>query len=217
MKKYLITQKMTKDNHGQLTDALEITYVQFFEKLGIHLEIVSNASDKKYDCNDYAGIILTGSNDLSPEGFKDHFESNSFFPLRENKELQLLKLFLENKKKVIGLCHGMQLINFYFGGKLTSNYFQGKRSTKEKHGAVYMESPYSNEGEAMINHYHDHALFREDMGKDLVSFVFDKDFKTVEGLYHPKHSLVAIQWHPERELNYDSNELGTKILKNIIG
>ena len=49
-----------------------------------------------------------------------------------------------------------------------------------------------------VNSYHNQDITNSDLAPSLRSFAIATD-ETIEGLYHPKHNLAGIMWHPERD------------------
>ncbi len=66
------------------------------------------------------GILLAGGNDINPRLYdeKPHHSTKDVSELRDATEVQLLELSLENKKPLLCICRGMQLLNVTCGGSL---------------------------------------------------------------------------------------------------
>jgi len=71
-----------------------------------------------YDLTD--AMIFSGGNDVDPElyGSKPSGLLGEVIRRRDNQELQLYKWALEDKKPILAICRGMQLLNVHQGGSL---------------------------------------------------------------------------------------------------
>ena len=70
------------------------------------------------DVNLYDGLIIPGGIDIDPFFYhqdrdKTVVQTDKSF---DEKQFQLLNLFYQNNKKVLGICRGQQLINVFFKG-----------------------------------------------------------------------------------------------------
>lgn len=66
------------------------------------------------------GLLLVGGVDVDPAlyGAKRHFKTDEPSPLRDSVELELARQFVADKRPVLGVCRGGQLLNVAFGGTL---------------------------------------------------------------------------------------------------
>jgi putative glutamine amidotransferase len=66
------------------------------------------------------GILLPGGVDLDPATFGEdrHPKLGALDPARDRVELQLTRWALEDRKPVLGLCRGIQVMNVALGGTL---------------------------------------------------------------------------------------------------
>jgi len=66
------------------------------------------------------GILIPGGVDMDPATFgeKPHERLGRIDPARDRVELQLVKWAVDDRKAVLGLCRGLQVINVALGGTL---------------------------------------------------------------------------------------------------
>lgn len=116
------------------------------------------------------GVLLTGGNDS---------------PLRMQTETLLLDYAIANGLPVLGVCHGMQRIQQYFG--LTLKPTPG-------HVADQMEITIQ-QSRATVNSYH--QLGTQETTSDLEVWARADD-KTIKAIKHRHLPIMGVMWHPER-------------------
>lgn len=175
---------------------------------------------------EYDGLILCGGNDIDPKYYNEkicgsvNIDSN-----RDECEFELVKLFTKQKKPIMGICRGCQLLNVAFGGTLYqdipnanehcsfSDYDILHKTTARKDCFLYdMYGP-----QFYINSFHHQAI--KTLGKDfdIISTAFDG--VTVEGILHNKLPVFGVQWHPERlcfEHKKENTADGAELFKYFI-
>lgn len=151
-------------------------------------------------------LLLPGGGDITPAFFgqEDHGSLHIDTEL-DILQLEILSRFVAEKKPVLGICKGLQLINVHFGGDITQHI-----TTAENHKWIgrdqfhyvfhcdlgrrdFFYQLYGNS--AKVNSAHHQAVNRP--GKDLRAVCRSGD-NIVEGLTHAMLPILAVQWHPER-------------------
>ncbi|MCX6749300.1 MAG: gamma-glutamyl-gamma-aminobutyrate hydrolase family protein [Candidatus Pacearchaeota archaeon] len=204
----LISQRI-RETGNQNSDCLEHAYVKYFSKLGFNLIPVPNSKENLefYLSLPVERIILTGGGDIGDEISKE----------RDETEKALLDFAIKNHIPVLGICRGMQFINYYFGGKL----IKISEISSQNHVAVLhnIEINYTALkgliGENIqVNSYHNFGFDENLFSSELRVFAKAPD-KTIEGIYHQTLPIAGIAWHPERESpNKEANEkIATAFLK----
>jgi putative glutamine amidotransferase len=131
----------------------------------------------------------------------------------------MIETAIEKNIPVLGVCRGMQLINIYFGGSL----FQELESQKfqkhdfDLHGDTLVAPSYIKknlhhkvnlekdgqlfkcyqQGNIWVNSFHHQGI--STLGKGLI-VEGRSDDGLVEAISHGGHNILAVQWHPEANL-----------------
>ena len=190
---------------GTPRDFLFMDYSKYFDGLGIDLIMVSNAVSnvERYLSNfKIEGLILSGGNSLLDSA------------LRDKQEHRLLEMAIEKRWPVLGVCRGMQFINYYFGGRM------GKVDGHVRifHNIVIEGTLWSRalkKNKIRVNSFHDDGIAADQVSPKLEKIGYSED-GVVEALRHPNLPIVGVQWHPERGLNADSTKI-TKFFKDRKG
>ncbi|MEZ9819544.1 gamma-glutamyl-gamma-aminobutyrate hydrolase family protein [Shewanella sp. 10N.286.45.A1] len=148
------------------------------------------------------GVVFTGGNSLS------HLDSNAvdISIERDEFELSLIDYAVKNELPIFGVCRGMQIISYYFGGKLLP--IEGHIATK--HSILSFDNKISLPSE--VNSFHSWAIPDMGLGKGLQSIAIDSD-GNIEAYIHPSKRIAGIMWHPERV--YDFDDLDLNLMEKI--
>ncbi len=175
-----------------------------------------------------SGFLFTGGHDVCPELYHQ-------LPLpgliasckaRDDMELQLLHLALQQDKPVLGICRGIQFINAALGGTLYQDLPSQHPSTTEHH----MTPPYDRAAHAVtilpqtplyhllctdrlnVNSYHHQAI--KELSPKLAAMAISED-GLIESIYMPGEKFLwATQWHPE--FSWKSDEASRKIFQAFV-
>lgn len=159
-------------------------------------------------------LLLPGGGDITPAFFGQHnCGSQNIDTELDIIQLQTLSLFMEQKKPVLGICKGMQLINVHLGGTITQHIDTAdhhKWIGKDQQHYVYHSGLdrtdffYQLYGtSAQVNSAHHQAVDR--LGDGLAAVCRSGD-NIIEGVMHTSLPVIAVQWHPERIMD-DGGEL----------
>lgn len=147
-----------------------------------------------------APLILCGGADIGKN------------PNRDAREFGWIKSALENGQPIIGICRGMQILNYYFGGtvsnipeELCENHLNDSFEDDDDHS--YRISQFHkvhgfNGNLIQVNSRH-HQYCSEVAHNFIITHLGEDG--TVEGIADPKKKIWAVQWHPERN-ECDDNE-----------
>ena len=150
------------------------------------------------------GLLLTGGDSLN-------FHLNERKPLvpfneRDRTELTLLDFAIKHRLPVFAVCRGFQLINQYFGGILMYDLNLLEKHVNVQHTVALNHAPWPSVKSlqhATTNSYHNQGVCLKGLASDLSEFAMTSQ-GVVEGLFHPKLPIIAVQWHPERDNPADS-------------
>jgi putative glutamine amidotransferase len=134
-------------------------------------------------------------------------------PARDRVELQLTRWAIEDKKPVLGLCRGIQVINVSLGGTLYQDiadqvptaikhdYFPTAGFERDHLAHDVELTPGTRIQKAMergrirVNSMHHQGI--KDLAPELVASAVAPD-GLVEAVEHDSdHFMVGVQWHPE--------------------
>ena len=190
-------------NYSEKRDALSRDWPIFIEKLGGIPLLVPNSIK---NINDFLieikpdAIILSGGENLGENQERDTTESH------------LIKYGIENKLPIFGVCRGMQIMNHYFGGSVTTT--NDKKHVGKSHNIQINDSRLDTSNEIIVNSYHDNVIHKTDLSPDFDILAENQNDKTIEALIHKKFPIVGVMWHPERDQNKFNLKLVESVLKN---
>ena len=132
---------------------------------------------------------------------------------RDALEFYWIEMALEAKQPIIGVCRGMQILNYYFGGlvkdldgKLVESHSADDFSEAEDH--VGKRSQYHNvfdqDGNQMqVNSRH--HQYCAVIASNFIATHWTKGRQVIEGFADPEQQIWAVQWHPERAESDDNS------------
>lgn len=203
-----ITQRVIKHpRYNEIMSSLDVNWTEFLLKLGfmpIPLPLVSSELVlEQWKMLKLDGLILSGGNTL--KDYADSEDLNENISLeRDAYEFALLKTAISTSTPVLGICRGLQVINIYYGGKLIK--IRGHSGTRHSlvHGGKDDLLFPPNE----VNSFHDCFVPSQDLGNDLIPLAYDEK-GYIEAFRHMHEKILAIMWHPERELPISKNDCKT--------
>lgn len=186
-------------------------YEKALERLG-----VSHRTTLQDEAADWAThLLLPGGGDITPAFFGQTYHgSRNVDTELDLLQFRLLSRFVAQKKPVLGICKGLQIINVHFGGDITQHIDTAdthKWTGHDQFHYVYhcdlsrrdfFYQLYGNS--ALVNSAHHQAINRP--GEGLVPVCRAKD-NVIEGLSHVNLPILAVQWHPERLPDHNGDSL----------
>lgn len=208
-----ISQRRLIDKHNnRIYDSLDSEWISYSKYLNLELFPIPNSSNiiTLLESQDFDGFILSGGNNvqykkksLSTE--KDYILKHDISPIRDSVENNIIEYSINNNIPLIGICRGMQMINFFFNGKIS-------KIPDKSHVAVYHDVSIVDDyllnfydSPCSVNSYHDFGITINDLSKELIKTSICG--KYVESFIHKKFKIHGIMWHPERESKKDEFDL----------
>ncbi|MBT3795782.1 gamma-glutamyl-gamma-aminobutyrate hydrolase family protein [bacterium] len=198
---------ITCDVKGKFYES-EIAYSEKVIKSGgvpFYLPMVNDKRNilKVISCID--SLIVTGSRDIDPAfyGQKKSKLINSLDKRRTLSEILYINYAIKLKKRILGICGGMQLINVVLGGSLhqdiklcvpgANSHSNGTRHKISIKSDSILYEIFRNKS-AIVNSYHHQSI--DTLGKSLIVVAQSKD-KTIEAFESKSKRILGLQWHPE--------------------
>jgi len=195
-----ITQRVDVISHySERRDALDQQWHHLLEVvgvMGIPLPNHAALAPDLFDALALDGLILSGGNDPGSA------------PERDAMELAALRWAEQQRKPVLGVCRGMQMINQYCGGSLQAvDQHAATRHALNGSGPLLA-------GLREVNSYHHYGIVDATLGTGLLVLARAPD-DSIEALRHPTLPWFAVMWHPEREQPLRSHEVS--LIQQIFG
>ena len=168
------------------------------------------------------GIFLPGGADIDPQSYSAtrHPSCDRSDPPRDRVELMLVRWAMQDRKPVLGVCRGLQIINLAAGGTLFQD-LKDLLPSAIKHDYFPFRDGYARdhlahpvrvvEGtrlhrvtgltELPVNSMHHQGIERLGIGLVASAFAPDGVIEGIESLN--EHFLVGVQWHPEVLIDAD--------------
>ncbi len=156
--------------------------------------------------NEYDGLILSGGGDVHPDYYNEEMNgSKNIDTMRDEAEFKLVKAFVQNKKPILGICRGHQLLNVAFSGSLYQHisnaelHSSGVQGVDLVHDITVSKDSffYKLYGERFsVNSSHHQAVKKLGDGFDVIGTAHNGT--TIESIRHRELPIIGVQWHPER-------------------
>lgn len=190
------------------------TYVKVIVRAGgvpVLLPIATRLEDCARLASMLDGLLIPGGIDIAPQFFGEEpvKEVTCIDWEQDEFELELLRQAAAQKKPVLAICRGLQLVNVAFGGTLWQDIptqcpqAHGHRQETESRSEPYHTvrlSPGSRlaavlgKEELRTNSYHHQAVKDTAPGFAVCAWTGDG---IIEGIESEDGSILAVQWHPE--------------------
>ena len=216
MKKPLIGITLDSEEPGQYSKfpwySIRQNYLDsIYEYGGIPFPLFHNSKLINDISNKLDGLIITGGNfDIDPELYgKKILGSRVIKDIRTSFEINIFKNFLDQKKPILGICGGEQLINVACGGTLIQD-IDSEISTSINHEQTNPRNKTSHlikitkdtklyniikKNEISVNSAHHQSV--NILGHKLINTALAED-NIIEAIEHKEHPwCIGVQWHPE--------------------
>ncbi len=163
------------------------------------------------------GLLLTDGPEIHRGRYGKFYTPDEQFPVlnreREEMELRLCEMFAKEKKPILGIGRGMQIINVFFGGTIcdnmedTSKHIQlNEEKTEFTHHVVTVHNK-----NYTVNSAHKSAILK--LGENITATAYAED-ETIEAIKHSDLPILGVQWHPEQMSENDG--ISTQIFEKFI-
>jgi N5-(cytidine 5'-diphosphoramidyl)-L-glutamine hydrolase len=142
------------------------------------------------------GIILSGGGNIPIKG---NFLKKSD-QIRCNIDSLLINFALVNKIPIIGICRGMQYLNYFFGGST----YKVNNHVNVIH-KIYSSNPkiISNK---YVNSFHNLTIDIKKLPSNFDILAHDQH-NNIEAIIDYENKLLGTMWHPERNKSFDKEDL----------
>ena len=148
----------------------------------------------------YDGLIIPGGKHVHPSFYGAEVEctKHNFNPELDELELELVDMFVEAGKPIMGVCRGCQLVNVALGGTLKQDigmehYDDAVRETTTMEGTD-MRTIFGETVDTV--HFHHQAV--DELAEGLTVTMVDAADGTIEGYVHDSLPIYSVQFHPDR-------------------
>lgn len=160
-------------------------------------------------------LVLAGGQNVAPEfyGEVETIQSSDYNRERDAFEIALINEAIKQKKPIVGVCRGMQLVNVVLGGSLNQqiqNHWQDKAMTQTSHDVLISKhSPldliYGRK--AHVNSFHRQSI--KQLAPQLEVIAKSLDDHIIEALQStdPNLRFLGVQWHPDFMYNVRDEDL----------
>jgi len=199
------------------------------------IEIVELSWEKQNwdDIEDCDGIVLTGGIDTCPRFYENERTDYPNKPqdwneARDEFEMHVFETALNFDHPVLAICRGLQLVNVSLGGDLIQDLEEAGKNDHRRHGDVdgqhsiaitegslLAEVAQSTTGNINSAHHQAAGKISDELMISAVSpdgVVEAIEWKVKEG----EPWLLAVQWHPERMLDKETNPLSKNIREKFL-
>ena len=210
-------------------------YVRAVARANAASLLVPNLTDKTllraiYELLD--GLLLSGGEDVDPAHYGEprHEKCGSVAPIRDEVELTLTRWAMEDKKPLLAICRGIQVLNVALGGSLYQD-IQAQVQGADEHdwhpgyprdrlshtvtvipqtrlahilGMDFLRQPFDKAQDMAlpVNSMHHQAIKEVAPGLTIAARASDNLVEAMEAECHP--FALGVQWHPEELADTDA-------------
>jgi putative glutamine amidotransferase len=207
-------------NSQQNSFGIGITYAQYFSEFG-NVRIIMPWEN----LTDVDLLVLPGGADLNPASYGEEpgFRTGDSDVHKQHFYDNKLKLYVENKTPIYGICLGFQMLNTYFGGKLVQ-HLMNHTSSSDRYKAGHKINQCTPEGRVIskgkieVNSHHHQAVPLDGLGKGLIPLYLAQEEEAnntaiVECFRHKSLPIGGVQWHSEEWFDNISEDLINSLLE----
>ena len=146
------------------------------------------------DLSSYGGLLLIGGGDVLPAFYGGHTPSSGINIIRDEAELKAVDYFVKRNLPILGVCRGAQILNVYFGGKLSlvDNHYDYAKDLY--HSVTSLSANVFSPNFTLVNSSHKQRC--DPLALCAKPLLASKD-GTIEA-FSAGENVLAVQFHPER-------------------
>lgn len=185
-----------------------------YQKVLEHLQI--DYTNSTTYCKEYDGLLIPGGVDVNPLYYQqENLHCQLIEDELDQKQLSVISQFIAEKKPILGICRGHQIVNVALGGSLIQDISSaiihpGSFDHDSYHtirNAGFMRELYGSC--CLVNSSHHQAVEKVAEGFEVVS---TSDDGIIEAMQHKSLPILTVQFHPERmTLDFQKAELADGI------
>lgn len=200
----LVGWKLGEGSYGATT-----TYLEYFSQFG-NVRILMPWEDR-VDCD---LLVLPGGKDLSPSTYGEvpGYTTGDGDVFKEYFFKEKLKLYVESKTPIFGVCLGFQALNAYFGGKLIQDLPFHEQSSSRWATAheIYQKLDFKEDVvkasklNFKVNSHHHQGVCTNSLSEELTPLLYaehqplrNEGKVLVEAFEHKELPIAGCQWHPK--------------------
>lgn len=206
-----------EERHGKRSLYIDIRYGMMVEEAGGIPLLLHPTESVKEIISKIDGLLLSGGEDIHPKYYSEEpkYPMELSPDIRTKFETAIVKESMVKGIPILGICHGMQLINVALGGTLYQDLKSQNFAAKEhrlgngRHQVSITRGTQFSKimGRSAINVTSTHHQAVKDIAKGLRVCARTTD-RVIEAFEMPKYPfLIGVQWHPEKEPDEDSRRL----------
>ncbi len=145
------------------------------------------------------GVILPGGIDVCAAFHGQTFDpfSQYYEGFADIEELLLIEAFQNQRKPILGICRGMQVLQVYFHGMIEANFDTFHHQEEHLHWINIAENSYLRQlypKRIEVNSYHHQRITHIAPSLQVDAYCADG---TIEAFHHSHAPIFGVQWHPE--------------------
>lgn len=176
------------------------------------------------------GIVIGGGEDINPSLYKKEdliSDCGKIDNYRDSIEYVLIQHAMKNKKPILGICRGQQILNVATGGSLIVDIPKTGKTTMQ-HSQPGIDSVHwvlidknswlqntTHLDSVMVNSSHHQAVDKVSPHFKVTAHSSDGIIEAIEWKDKSHPFAAAIQWHPERLYNQASRNMSLSFVKKV--
>ena len=156
------------------------------------------------------GVLLAGGGDVDPRLYGgDSAKATDVNRARDDFEIALIKVAMEENLPILGICRGCQILNVARGGtlrnlrddeKLAEGHFNIKGHAVNLTDGSQLTGIFGTNHLPQVGSYHRQAVHQIGQNLRVSATGSDGVVEAIEGTGPGDPWIVAVQWHPEMDL-----------------